>query len=108
MNRTAERAIELAEIVQQETGVRTVGGGFRDLSPDIAYHVIVHCSTVGMAGGPDPAGVPSSDLTLTPDVLVCDLVYNPRMTPLLRMAQEKRRAYARRAWNVGLSGRGRI
>lgn len=89
VNRTPERAIELAEVIQRETGVRTVGVGFNDLPPDIAYPIIVHCSTVGMAGGPDPAGVPPTDLTLTPDVLVCDLVYNPRMTPLLRMAQEK-------------------
>ena len=89
VNRTADRAIELAEVIQRATGVRTVGGGFHDLAPGIPYPVIVHCSTVGMAGGPDPAGVPPTELTLTPDVLVCDLVYNPRMTPLLRRAQQE-------------------
>ncbi len=89
VNRSPERAIELAEVIQRETGVRTIGGGFDNVTPGISYPIIVHCSTVGMAGGPDPAGVPPTDLTLTPDVLVCDLVYNPRMTPLLRMAQEK-------------------
>ena len=89
VNRTAERAIELAEVIQQETGVRTIGGGFDELTPSIAYSIIVHCSTVGMAGGPDPDSVPSPDITLNPDVLVCDLVYNPRMTPLLRMAEQR-------------------
>ena len=89
VNRTAERAIELAEVIQRETGVRTIGGGFDELTPGIAYPIVVQCSTVGMAGGPDPDSVPSADLTLTSDVLVCDLVYNPRMTPLLRMAEQR-------------------
>jgi shikimate dehydrogenase len=39
-----------------------------------------------MTGGPGPDETPISAELIPPDALVCDLVYNPRETPLLREA----------------------
>ena len=44
---------------------------------------------MGMAGGPEPEGVPPIEGLLKRGVLVCDLVYNPQVTPLLRLARER-------------------
>lgn len=53
--------------------------------------LLVNATTVGMVGGPDPAGLPlAADVGLLPEhALVNDLVYNPRVTPLLAAAAER-------------------
>ena len=89
VNRTAERAAELARDVSETTATETRGGGFEDVSNAASFDLIVNCTSMGMAGGPDPEGVPPIESLLKRGVLVCDLVYNPQVTPLLRLARER-------------------
>ena len=95
VNRTAERAAELAGDVSEATATETRGGGFEDVSNAASFDLIVNCTSMGMAGGPEPEGVPPIESLLKRGVLVCDLVYNPQVTPLLRLARE------RGAWVLG-------
>ncbi len=89
VNRTPERASELARDVSEATATETRGGGFGDLSNGGGFDLIVNCTSMGMAGGPEPNGVPPVEDLLRRGVLVCDLVYNPRETPLLVLARER-------------------
>lgn len=79
-NRTPDRAAALA---------RDLGAPARALAdlPQLAgYDCLVNCTTVGMKGGPDPGGIPCPLDTASPGLLVVDIVYAPRETPLLREA----------------------
>jgi 3-dehydroquinate dehydratase/shikimate dehydrogenase len=52
------------------------------------FDVIVNCTPIGMAGGPDPDGSPLPEDALIDDgVTVFDTVYTPPRTPLLREAE---------------------
>jgi shikimate dehydrogenase len=42
-----------------------------------------------MRGSPEDGRTPPIEALLQPGVLVCDLVYNPLETPLLRLAKQK-------------------
>ena len=95
MNRTAERAVELAREVSETTATDTRGGGYEDALTDENFDLIVNSTSVGMAGGPEPEGMPPIAGLIKRGVLVCDLVYNPRETPLLVLARE------RGAWVLG-------
>ena len=95
VNRTAERAVELARDVSETTATDTRGGGYGDALTDESFDLIVNSTSVGMAGGPEPAGMPPIESLLKRGVLVCDLVYNPQVTPLLSLARE------RGAWVLG-------
>ena len=95
VNRTAERAVELARDVSETTATDTRGGGYEDVLTDESFDLIVNSTSVGMAGGPEPAGMPPIESLLKRGVLVCDLVYNPQVTPLLSLARE------RGAWVLG-------
>ena len=48
--------------------------------------LIVNCTTIGMAHGPDESGTPLGPEHIPSTALVNDLVYNPLETPLLRAA----------------------
>jgi shikimate dehydrogenase len=50
--------------------------------------LIVHCTTIGMKDSPQEGQSPLSLEVIPEDVLVYDVVYNPRLTPLLRLAQK--------------------
>ena len=50
--------------------------------------LIVHCTTIGMKDSPQEGLSPLSLEVMPRDVLVYDVVYNPWVTPLLRLAQE--------------------
>ena len=89
VNRTPERAITLARDVSDATATDTRGGGFEDAASDAGFDLIVNSTSVGMAGGPEPEGAPPVEGVLARGVLVCDLVYNPRETPLLALARER-------------------
>ena len=95
VNRTAERAVELAREVSETTATDTRGGGYEDALTDESFDLIVNSTSVGMAGGPEPEGMPPIAGLIKRGVLVCDLVYNPRETPLLVLARE------RGAWVLG-------
>lgn len=89
VNRTPERASELASDVSEATATETRGGGFDDIRGSDGVDLIVNCTSMGMAGGPDPEGIPPVGDMLSRGVLVCDLVYNPQETPLLALAREQ-------------------
>lgn len=74
----AERAAELA-------AVAVVGRPADASSADI----VVNTTPVGMAGGPDPLGCPIDPDLLRPDQIVADIVYQPRLTPLLAAAEAR-------------------
>jgi len=48
--------------------------------------LVVNCTTIGMKHGAGEGQSPVDAKFLTKDMLVCDLVYNPLETPLLKMA----------------------
>ena len=89
VNRTAERAAKLARDVSETTATDTRGGGYEDVLTDESFDLIVNSTSVGMAGGPEPEGMPPIAGLIKRGVLVCDLVYNPQVTPLLRLARER-------------------
>lgn len=85
-NRTQARALRLAEEVGGPGGI--VSSVPLTASPG-DYDCIVNCTSVGMHGGPDPAGLPCSLEVARPGTLVVDIVYAPEETPFL--AEAKRR-----------------
>jgi shikimate dehydrogenase len=50
--------------------------------------LIVHCTTIGMKDSPQEGQSPLSLEVIPKNVLVYDVVYNPWLTPLLRLAQK--------------------
>ena len=61
-----------------EDAIRAAAAGSR---------LIVNCTSLGMTGGPGEGQSPVEFGMIPPEALVFDLVYNPRMTPLLREAE---------------------
>ena len=88
-NRTLDRANALAG------GISALGGKTDSISLSedsirpaaAASHLIVNCTSLGMTGGPGESETPIGAGIIPPHALVCDLVYNPRVTPLLREAE---------------------
>ena len=86
-NRTVERAEALAELVRTlDVPVQAVALSSAALREAGKCDLIVNCTSLGMTGGPGPAETPLAAELIPPDALVCDLVYNPRETRLLREA----------------------
>jgi shikimate dehydrogenase len=50
--------------------------------------LIVHCTTIGMKDSPQEGQAPLTLEVIPKNVMVYDVVYNPWLTPLLRLAQE--------------------
>lgn len=80
-SRSPERAADAARLAP------TARPGTSALAADV--DLIINASPVGMAGGPAPANAP-----LDPDLLhdrhtVVDIVYQPRITPLLAAAADR-------------------
>jgi shikimate dehydrogenase len=96
-----ERASALAEnLVRYIKGASASSG---DLEPDITAFkwqnlssvrtfdncdLIVHCTTIGMKDSPQEGQSPLNLEVIPKNVLVYDVVYNPWLTPLLRLAQK--------------------
>ena len=88
-NRTLSKAQTLAESAQGN-GVRASAMGLdQDSLTQVAKEadLIVNCTSIGMVRGPDENGAPLLRGQIPPSALVNDLVYNPRVTPLLREAE---------------------
>lgn len=51
--------------------------------------VVINATAVGMAGGPDPQGIPIPVELLRSGQHVIDIVYQPRRTPLLLAAEQR-------------------
>ncbi|HID47729.1 MAG TPA: shikimate dehydrogenase, partial [Methanococcaceae archaeon] len=86
VNRTVERAKLLAEEIWRKLN-RKVNYG--DLKVDLRdYHILIHATPVGMY--PHVNVKPVIDLEGIPrDMVVMDLIYNPRETALLREAKKR-------------------
>jgi shikimate dehydrogenase len=54
------------------------------LTSNIPPDLIVNCTSLGMVGGPDPTQAAIQTHLIPSSSLVCDLVYNPLITPLLQ------------------------
>lgn len=81
-NRSPDRAAEVATLAPG-----AVAGRLDDGAAVADADVIVNATSLGMAGGPAPEAVPVPAEALRPDHLVVDIVYQPRVTPLLAAAQ---------------------
>ena len=98
----ANRSPERARILAEELGARfpaRVQAFHLDaealaplLGADASVDLLVNCTSLGMAHGPDPDASPVPAGLIPGTALVYDLVYNPQETPLLAAA---RRAGAR-------------
>ena len=89
-NRTLARAEVLAQL-SRARGIpaQAIPLSWNELSlAAVEAHLIVNCTTIGMAHGPDPQGTPLLFHQIPPTSLVYDLVYNPLETPLLRAAAQ--------------------
>jgi shikimate dehydrogenase len=92
-NRTAARADALVEALGRHfapTPLNAIPLHGDALAQALAEtRLVVNCTSLGMAHGPDPQGlpIPADQLSrLGPGKMVYDLVYNPSLTPLLRAA----------------------
>ncbi len=83
-NRSHGRAVEAAALAPQ-----AAAGTHRDPAQVEAADVIVNATAVGMAGGPDPDGLPLPAEALRAEHHVIDIVYQPRRTPLLVEAESR-------------------
>ncbi|ELZ32055.1 shikimate dehydrogenase [Halorubrum tebenquichense] len=96
-NRTAERAVELAEAVPDATG-----GGLDDLADRVAAaDLLVNATSVGMES-PDETPVPAAHLH--GDLAVLDAVYAPIETRLLREAADAGATTVDGAWMLLYQG----
>jgi shikimate dehydrogenase len=89
-NRTPTRAAELARFLKQNVphaDISVVSMGASSLAAHLPHcDIVVNATSVGMHPG-DPMVLPSTELG--PRHLVCDIVYRPLHTPLLRAAQRQ-------------------
>jgi shikimate dehydrogenase len=96
-----ERAHALADDLVGH--IAETSSGSRDLEPSISSfewqnldstgtlagcELIVHCTTIGMKDSPQEGQSPLRLEVIPEGVLVYDVVYNPRLTPLLKLARE--------------------
>lgn len=84
-NRTVERAEAVAALAPKAAAASS---GSATPAEVAAADVIVNTTAVGMAGGPAPDGLPIPAEGLRPEHRVIDIVYQPRITPLLAAATE--------------------
>ena len=87
-NRTLERARALADVVRPLVpSVEAAAVHPEFLAPAAANsRIIVNCTSLGMSGATGQEETPIWANLIPSHALVCDLVYNPRETPLLREA----------------------
>lgn len=85
-NRTAARSVALAEALSADGQVPVSVIDWADWTDRLPGHaLLVNTTSLGMHGGPDDVFTP--DLSRAPDdMVVSDIVYVPRMTPLLTAA----------------------
>ncbi len=81
VNRTAEAA---------QTAARLHADAFVGAVEDVTdASLVVNSTSIGMAGGPAPQETPLDPRWLRPNLVVADIVYHPRQTPLLAAASER-------------------
>jgi len=85
VNRTAERAVDLAQSLQAYGDVRGMG---TEALADIKHKVDIVINTTSIGMHPDIEGRPADPRSFPPGTIFSDLIYNPRMTRWLKEAQE--------------------
>lgn len=91
INRTYSRASELVHDVRPFAG-ETALSALPDIYASwasVACDLLVNCTSVGMAGTPEENESPAPAEIIRSGMLVYDLIYNPRETPLLREARAR-------------------
>lgn len=89
-NRTLRRATALANSVRHIIRSVEAIDLYTDSMSSIARssHIIVNCTTLGMSGSTGQNDTPIGANLIPPHALVCDLVYNPQETPMLKDAEK--------------------
>ena len=88
-NRTVERAVSLAEEMQQKTDIPMHGMGFADARlPDAVSRCMLLINTSTASMDPTQPLLVSADW-LQPNTIVYDIVYTPPVTPLMKAAAER-------------------
>lgn len=88
-NRTATKAVALAEEMQEKTGVAMQGMGLMDTCVDAAVRdstLLVNTATASMEAD---APLLIDGNSLSPHTFVYDIVYTPPVTPMMRAAAER-------------------
>ena len=89
-NRTVERAISLAEEMQQKTDIPMHGMGLADTRlPNAVNRCMLLINTATASMDPTQPLLVSADW-LQPNTIVYDIVYTPPVTPLMKAAAEHR------------------
>jgi shikimate dehydrogenase len=93
VNRTLGRAESLASVIEEAAGRCTeiVVLPWEEAESGKApadCHLLVNCTSVGMRHSPTEGKSPLRAESLPQNALVCDLVYNPIETPLLKEAKK--------------------
>ncbi len=83
------QAENMAEFISSQTGIPASAAvmnqtAFERLAPDT--DIVINCSPVGMSPGVDASPVESLAM-IKNDAVICDIIYNPRRTKLLKMAE---------------------
>ena len=93
-NRTTERAQNLRAALRSlgHKNIHLVSLTENDLKPILTSNsppdLIVNCTSIGMVGGPAPTQTIIEPHLIPHSSLICDLVYNPLITPLLRSSKD--------------------
>lgn len=86
LNRTEQHAEELAAAVGDDTrsgGLERLSSALRESS------ILINTTTIGMAGTPEEGQSPVPDELLRSEIIMMDIVSEPRETPLLHAAQAR-------------------
>ena len=91
INRTLERveslSIELTASLDEGQSIAALAWEERSFKQALSdCDLVVNCTTIGMKHSKGEGQSPVDAKFLTKNMLVCDLVYNPLQTPLLKMA----------------------
>ncbi len=93
VNRTLGRAESLASVIGKAAGPHTEivvlpWGEIESGKALAGCHLLVNCTSIGMRHSPTEGKSPLGAESLPRNALVCDLVYNPIETPLLKEAKK--------------------
>ena len=88
-NRTLEKASNLASELDRDFNVRAIPFCYEELSFNAAEsELIINCSSMGMLNGFAEGETPLTAEQIPLNSLVCDMVYNPTKTPLMKEAEK--------------------
>jgi len=89
VNRTASRGQELVDLISGRVGIpcRLESSDGRDYPLEAGTDIVINATSIGL--GDAEARVPLDVETLSPSMVVADVVFNPPQTKLLRDAAER-------------------